>query len=162
VDVGAPGGTLRSSSSPTPPPPADSAAAQNPFPLAQSEGLQSPAPPTTTPVVPTGEAHAQITAPLIYNGETSQNVGMPASPLTAPAPSSPLTSAATAVARPTTPSNSACNDPLYPGVVCDSDSAVNQATPQPENPPAVPSPVPAPKPKKSSGFAHFLRKIFGG
>ena len=43
------------------------AEADNPFPLAQSEGLQpAPAPPTT-PVVPPGEAHAQVEAPLTFN-----------------------------------------------------------------------------------------------
>ncbi|HZZ40918.1 MAG TPA: hypothetical protein VFE06_17405 [Acidobacteriaceae bacterium] len=43
------------------------AEADNPFPLAESEGLKpAPAPPTT-PVVPAGEAHAQVDVPLTFN-----------------------------------------------------------------------------------------------
>jgi hypothetical protein len=152
VGIGAPGTTLRSESQPAPPTPSTTAA-QNPFPIAESEGLQPPPPPPTTPVVPAGEAHAQITVPLTYNGETSQNVGMPASSLTgsAPNPGSASTS-------PTAPAKAACNDPLYPGVVCDSP---NLAAPQPAGA-ATPSPAPTPKPKKRSGFVRFLHKIFVG
>lgn len=44
-------------------------AAANPFPLAQSEGL-APAPGLpTTPVVPSGEVHAQVSVPLVFNGD---------------------------------------------------------------------------------------------
>jgi hypothetical protein len=155
--VGMPGGTLHSSDeSPTPPPPnATSAAAQNPFPLAESEGLQPP-PPPATPVVQPGEAHAQITAPLVYNGETSLNVGMPAASLSGTNPSS----------------NAACNDPLYPGVVCDAQAQADDSSPETDQPKSPPSagpaasgepaaPAAAAKPKKKSGFAHFLRRIFG-
>jgi hypothetical protein len=155
--VGMPGGTLHSSDeSPTPPPPnATSAAVQNPFPLAESEGLQPP-PPPATPVVQPGEAHAQITAPLVYNGETSLNVGMPAASLSGTNPSS----------------NAACNDPLYPGVVCDAQAQADDSSPETDQPKSPPSagpaasgepaaPAAAAKPKKKSGFAHFLRRIFG-
>jgi len=159
--VGMPGGTLHTSDeSATPPPPnatAASTAEQNPFPLAQSEGLQPPPPPPSNPVVPPGEAHAQVTAPLAYNGETAQNVGMPASSLSDPAGAPGSASAATAL--------KACNDPLYPGVVCDSASSVPPPAPQAANPsetPAAPDATTSPKPKKKSGFVHFLRRIFGG
>jgi hypothetical protein len=147
--VGLPGGTLHSSDeSPTPPPPnATNAAAQNPFPLAESEGLQPPPPSPNTP----GEAHAQVTAPLVYNGETSINVGMPASSLSTTAP------------------NAACGDPLYPGVVCDSEGQTDNSPPETDQtkspasagPEASVTPVTEPKPKKKSSFAHFLRKVFG-
>jgi hypothetical protein len=156
VGVGAPGGTLRSSSQPTPPPPppANTTAAQNPFPLAQSEGLQSP--PPSTPEVPPGETHAQVTAPLVYNGETSESVGIPASSLSAPAPTP-----GSAPAPPKPAPNSACSDPLFPGVVCDQNSALSPATPQNQNPPAGPA-ANTTKPKKKSAFARFLHKVFGG
>jgi hypothetical protein len=146
VSIGAPGTTLRSESQPTPPKPSPkSTSEQNPFPVAQSEGLEPPPPPPTTPVVPAGQAHAQITVPLVYDGETSRNIGMPASSLSNPAPT------------PTSPTP-ACNDPLFPGVVCDSPS---QAQPPAANPPATPA-AESPKPKKkSSGFVRFLHKIFG-
>lgn len=39
-------------------------AAQNPFPLAESEGLK---PPSAAPAVPPGETHVQVTAPLNYD-----------------------------------------------------------------------------------------------
>jgi hypothetical protein len=155
VSIGAPGTTLRSESQPAQPkPPAPkSTAEQNPFPVAESEGLESPPPPPTTPVVPAGEAHAQITVPLTYNGETSQNVGMPASSLTGAAPNPGAASTS-----PTAPAKAACNDPLYPGVVCDS------ASPGAPQPAAVAPPpaAPTPKPKKRSGFVRFLHKIFVG
>ena len=149
VGIGAPGLTLRSESQPAPPPP-NATAAQNPFPLAQSEGLKPPSPPPSTPP---GETQAQVTVPLVFNGETSRNAGMPASSLSAPA---------NAADAPGGAPNAACSDPLYPGVVCDSENGANPAAP-----PAASSPAPAndqsarPK-KKSSGFAHFLRKLFGG
>jgi hypothetical protein len=157
ASVGIPGATLRSSDKGTsaPPPPAATTAAQNPFPLAESEGLQPPPPPPNTPVVPPGEAHIQVTVPLVYNGETSQNIGMPASSLSAPAPSSG--------SAPAPASNAACSDPLYPGVVCDSAATADQAKGQPENSPTTAQTAQTAKAKKkSSGFAHFLRKIFGG
>jgi hypothetical protein len=78
---------------------------------------------------------------------------MPASSLTDSG--SPSASAAS-TANPT--SNPACNDPLYPGVVCDSPTP---AAPQPLGP-ATPSPAPTVKPKKRSGFVRFLHKIFVG
>jgi hypothetical protein len=151
--VGTPGATLHTSddqnATPTPQPSTATTATRNPFPLAESEGLKPPPPPPSTPVVPAGETHAQVTVPLFYNGETSQNTGMPASSLSDPAP------APNSVPTPPQPApNTACNDPLYPGVVCDSPKPANPTAPQPANPAA-------PKKKNPNGFAHFLRRIFG-
>ncbi|MGA8160040.1 MAG: hypothetical protein WCB76_04490 [Acidobacteriaceae bacterium] len=65
------------------------AESENPFPLAESEGLKpAPAPPKT-PIVPVGEAHAQVDAPLTYNSaqpnlpekpDASANAGSTAQP----------------------------------------------------------------------------------
>jgi len=44
--------------------PADTA-----FPLAQSEGLAPAPPPPTTPAVPAGQPHAQVTVPLVYKSD---------------------------------------------------------------------------------------------
>ena len=51
--------------------------AENPFPLAESEGLKPPPAPPSKPVVPAGTAHAQVEAPLTYDS---------AHPMLAPAP----------------------------------------------------------------------------
>lgn len=142
--VGAPGLTLHTSNQTNTPP--NKTAADNPFPLAESEGLKPPPPAPTTPVVPAGEAHAEVTAPLVYNGEASQGTGTPA-PSSAPGGDTAATPA----------TDRACGDPLYPGVICDSGSAAKPAAPVQATPPDGP---PA-KAKKHSGFVRFLRKIFG-
>ncbi len=144
VGVGAPGATLRSATQSTlPRPDKTSTAAQNPFPTAESEGLKPP-PSPATPVVPAGQVHTQITVPLVYNGETAENTGIPTSSLL----------------------NAACQDPLFPGVVCDSNAAANQPAPQSgqatPNPAAAPPTETATPKKKRSGFVRFLRKVFGG
>ncbi len=55
-------------------------AAANPFPLAQSEGL-APAPALpTTPVVPSGEVHAQVSVPLVFNGNDGNGNAPPVVP----------------------------------------------------------------------------------
>jgi len=46
-----------------------SSTAGNPFPLAQSEGLAAAPPPPTTPAVPAGQPHAQVTVPLVYKSD---------------------------------------------------------------------------------------------
>jgi hypothetical protein len=66
--------------------PADTA-----FPLAESEGLAPPPAPSTHPVVPAGETHAQVTVPLTYNG---------ASPPQPPAKQAPAVAVSTAAAPP--------------------------------------------------------------
>lgn len=47
--------------------PADTA-----FPLAVSEGLQPPPAPPSTPVVPAGQPHVQVKAPIAYDGATNK------------------------------------------------------------------------------------------
>jgi hypothetical protein len=47
--------------------PANDAAARNPFPLAESEGLQQPPALPTTPAVPAGTPHVEVSAPLAYD-----------------------------------------------------------------------------------------------
>ncbi|MFP5229033.1 MAG: hypothetical protein ACLGXA_15555 [Acidobacteriota bacterium] len=148
--VGAPGITLHSSGQTNTPPPAKAktTAEENPFPLAQSEGLQPPPPPPSTPVVPPGQAHAEVSAPLVYNGEAAARGA---------SPSSALATASTSAGNAT---DHACNDPLYPGVVCGTGSPANpSASPSPAQS-ATPSTSHA-KPKKHSAFVRFLRKIFG-
>jgi hypothetical protein len=69
--------------------PADTA-----FPIAQSEGLAK-TPPPTTPAVPAGQTHAQVTVPLVYQGDA---------PPPAPPPNmAPETAPATTAAAPTPP-----------------------------------------------------------
>ena len=54
--------------------PADTA-----FPLAESEGLKSPPPPPSQPVVPEGTPHAQVEVPLVYSGSAPpQSTNAPA------------------------------------------------------------------------------------
>ncbi len=70
--------------------PADTA-----FPLAQSEGLAKTPPPSATPAVPAGEAHAQVTVPLVYKSDA---------PPPAPPPNmAPETPPATTAAAPSQP-----------------------------------------------------------
>lgn len=45
----------------------NAAAAQNPFPLAESEGLKPPPGLPTAPVVPAGTPHAEVSAPLAFD-----------------------------------------------------------------------------------------------
>ncbi len=49
------------------------AAAANPFPLVQSEGLTPPAPAPTQPVVPVGQVHAEVQAPIAYDAAKTPN-----------------------------------------------------------------------------------------
>ena len=72
-----------------------SSAADNPFPLAQSEGLAKPPPPTTTPVVPAGQVHAQVTVPLVYKSDAP-----PPQPPPDMVPATPPASAAAPATQP--------------------------------------------------------------
>jgi len=67
------------------------AEAENPFPLAESEGLKAAPAPPTTPVVPAGENHAQIDAPLTFDSGHPILPEMPVPPTSAnhPAPAKP-------------------------------------------------------------------------
>lgn len=57
------------------------AEAENPFPLAESEGFQSPPPLPKEPAVPPGETHTEVEAPLTYN--SSEAEPPPAAPASA-------------------------------------------------------------------------------
>lgn len=73
------------------------AAAANPFPLAQSEGL-APAPrlEPTEPVVPVGVAHAEVQAPITYDAKATPNPAAPEAAGPAPTGKSPAPAAAAA------------------------------------------------------------------
>lgn len=47
------------------------AARENPFPLAESEGLKPPPAPPTTPVTPVGQVATEVEVPLTYNSGTA-------------------------------------------------------------------------------------------
>jgi hypothetical protein len=66
--------------------PADTA-----FPIAESEGLASPPPPSSAPVVSPGETHAQVTVPLVYSGDHGNEQKAPL-----PVPAAPAAPAAAA------------------------------------------------------------------
>ncbi|MGA7522639.1 MAG: hypothetical protein WBW84_09155 [Acidobacteriaceae bacterium] len=86
----------------------DKAEADNPFPLAESEGLKpAPAPPTT-PVVPSGEAHVQVDAPLAFNSGQPILPGMPEPPTSGNTPS-------TAKPRPVVAEPPPAPKPHHPG-----------------------------------------------
>lgn len=66
--------------------PQNQAAAQNPFPLAQSEGLK---PPPSPPATPTGQPHIEVTAPLAYDANHPELAPTPRAatgPVNAPMP----------------------------------------------------------------------------
>lgn len=69
------------------------AARDNPFPLAESEGLKPPPASATKPVVPAGQAHAEVEAPLVYDSKNANP--LPPAP---PAESSDATVTAPAAA----------------------------------------------------------------
>lgn len=64
-------------------------AQENPFPLAESEGLKPPSGPPTTPVAPAGQAHAEVEAPLAYNSATSPAQLPPEPPAASATPANP-------------------------------------------------------------------------
>lgn len=64
---------------------ANKATADNPFPLAESEGLQAPPPPLSTPVVPPGTPHAEVEAPIPYDANHPE--ALPTVPPSSTAPS---------------------------------------------------------------------------
>jgi hypothetical protein len=116
--------------------PADTA-----FPLAQSEGL-APPPTPSTPVVPAGETHAQVTVPLTYNGENPAAV-----------PDAPPVSATPSPA-PATPASASTSRPQV------------ASPPVPQPAPEVASAPPAPKQSSNNnGVFHrigrFFSRIFG-
>jgi hypothetical protein len=155
VKPGAPGAAVGGPSS-TP--------ADTEFPLSVSEGLApAPAPPTT-PVVPPGEVHAQVTVPFVYHGDAPAAGSAPKS--TAPetaAPGNPGAKAAvpqTRVAAGNSPPVAATPTQTVPST---------SAAPQGTGTLAQPAGVPAKKPASSPGFfhrvgrgmGHFFSKVFG-
>ena len=87
-----------------PPPPSITANGKSPhtdnsFPLAESEGLQPPPALPSTPVVPPGEAHAQVTATLSSDAPPVAPPGTGSDLSTGPAPGA-QTAAAAAPAQP--------------------------------------------------------------
>jgi hypothetical protein len=108
-----------------------STASDTAFPIAESEGLAAPPPPSAAPVVPPGEAHAQVTVPLTYNGENP-----------APAPPAPP---APVAAAPTAPAAS---------------SATSPPAAQPEVAPASATPS-TNQGGLFHRIGHFFSKIFG-
>ena len=68
------------------------------FPLAESEGLTPPPSPSTTPAVQIGEAHAQVSVPLTFNGNAPR---IPTEP--PPPPETPSTNALVGTPQPVLP-----------------------------------------------------------
>jgi hypothetical protein len=66
-----------------PTPETDAAAAANPFPLAQSEGL-TPAPVAPVKPEPVGVAHAEVQAPIAYDATATPNPALPSAAGPAP------------------------------------------------------------------------------
>jgi hypothetical protein len=77
-----------------------SATADTAFPIAVSEGLAAPPAPASEPVVPAGEAHAEVTVPLTYNGD--QPPAAPSAPAPPAAEQTPATQATAGSQAPTT------------------------------------------------------------
>jgi hypothetical protein len=135
--------------------PADTA-----FPIAESEGLAAPPTPKTTPVVPTGETHAQVTVPMTYNGENPPAIPE-VPPVSLPAPPE-IASPPPAASPVTAPTVSTLPDP--DPVSAPPDEPAVAAVPQTTAPPAVAS---APERPSTNGkglfhrIGHFFSKIFG-
>ena len=119
------------------------------FPLAVSEGLAPPPGEPTTPVAKPGEVHAQVTAPLTYNGEAAAGDG--SANRTA---SGISTGSAVNASR--------------PAAMQDGSGAIHQSQSTPAKAAATTLPVNAPSTQKSSspgffhGVGHFFKRIFGG
>jgi len=62
---------------------------ENPFPLAESEGLKPPPAPSSTPAVPIGQVHAEVEAPITYNSAQPVPVTSAAKPARGAGSSSP-------------------------------------------------------------------------
>jgi hypothetical protein len=108
-------------------------AAANPFPLAESEGLQPPPATPTTPAVPAGTPHVEVSAPLAYDANHPNAVG--------PAPPAASSSAGGASGATPVPT-----------------SAIHVDTAQ-----APPAPAPKPKSGGFfSSIGHFFKRLFGG
>ncbi len=94
--TGAPGTAPATAGQPVAPTKAE---AENPFPLAESEGLKPLPPQTDRPAAPAGQARAQVEAPLVYDSHNPEALP-PEPPPAAETPSAPSATAPSApVAR---------------------------------------------------------------
>jgi hypothetical protein len=138
--------------------PADTA-----FPLAESEGLAAPPPPLAKPVVPAGQAHAEVTVPLTYNGE--HPAAAPTATLDQAAVTSGATSPVGSNGTDPGPAPHATNNALENTSVKDPGL---QNVSAPATSASAPAAIAAPAPEKhSSGnvfrrIGHFFSRIFGG
>jgi hypothetical protein len=129
--------------------PADTA-----FPLAESEGLAPPPRLPDKPVVPVGVAHAEVTVPMVYNGD---NPPAPPSEGSATGPSGGTgSSSAAGVSTATTAASApAPTIPSSQSPVLSTSTATTAASPAP----------PAPAPASKRGFfhriGHFFTTMFG-
>lgn len=129
---------------------AGKAAAANPFPLAQSEGLAQPPVAAVKPVVPVGQVHAEVQAPITYDAAATPNPAV--KDAAGKEPSSP------------------CDKASHPGVICDlaitTDPAAIKTESQTVNAEIQPVPTVQAPQKKRGGFfhsvGHFFAKVFGG
>ncbi len=112
------------------------AAAQNPFPLAESEGLKPPPALPTTPAVHSGQVHVEVSAPISYDANHPD--ALPPPPPVAAEPSSAAAASSAPIPVAT--------------------SAIHMESAQ--------APPPTSKPKSHAGFfghiGHFFKKLFGG
>lgn len=118
---------------------------ENPFPLAESEGLTPPPAGPVKPVVPVGVAHAEVEAPITYDAAATPNPAKPGAAGVEP--------------------HSPCENGSHPGVVCD------PATSRPAPLSTESRPVNAEIPpvqgaqKKHGGLfhslGHFFARVFG-
>jgi len=76
------------------------AEAANPFPLAQSEGLAPPESAATKPVVPVGQVHAEVQAPITYDAGKTPNPEVPGAAGKAPVDESSASSTMSATSTP--------------------------------------------------------------
>ena len=87
--------------------PENDAAARNPFPLAQSEGLQKPPAPPTTPAVPAGTPHIEVSAPIAFDANHPNVLPPPGAGSAETSPAMPVPTSAihveTAQAPPSAP-----------------------------------------------------------
>jgi hypothetical protein len=111
------------------------------FPLAQSEGLAPAPPPPTKPIVPAGEAHAQVSVPLTYDGADPP-------PLPARDPDKPPVKAATSAAP--------AKEPIAPTVA---PAPRHRATAIEDQPTAV-AEAPPPRPIGSHNIFKRIGRLF--
>jgi hypothetical protein len=134
------------------------------FPIAESEGLAAPPAPSTTPVVPTGESHAQVTVPLAYNGENPPAIP---SPPPAPVPAPAVDESSPPAVPPATAPPVPIPAPVPTPAPAPAPAPASTVAPDPQTiapPPAVASSPEKPSTNHGGLFhriGHFFSKIFG-